>query len=386
MNNKLKTGGLAGVIAGQTAISSVGTRGMGLTYRGYSIEDLAREAQFEEVTYLLRNGELPNYEELEDYRRSLIEFRGLPEALKLVLETLPTTAHATDVLRTGCSALGCLEPESEFHDPRSVGDRLLAIFPGMLAYWYHYRRARQQISTETDQPSMAGHFLELLKGHEVDEAEREALNVSLILYAEHEFNASTFAARVTASTLSDFHSAITSAIGTLRGPLHGGANENALRVIRCFRDPDDAEQGILEALSTKQRIMGFGHRVYRQSDPRTLIIKTWAERFAEKSGHQALFDVAQRIEEVMLREKDLYPNLDFYSALVYHLMGIPSMMFTPIFVSSRVAGWSAHVVEQRENNKLIRPSGEYVGPEPRAFVPIDSRTRTAETVSHGVVQ
>ncbi len=324
--------GLAGVVAGKTAISTVGKEGIGLTYRGYSIEDLAEKATFEEVAYLLMYGRLPGQAELQVYRDRLMGLRGLPEPLKAVLERLPAESHPMDVLRTGCSALGCLEPERRFSDEQKVADRLLAILPGVLLYWYHYSRHGRRIDTHTGQPSLAGHFLELLHGRPPEPLHQRAMDVSLNLYAEHEFNASTFAARVTASTLSDFYSAITAAIGTLRGWLHGGANEAALALIQCFTDPDEAEAGIREALAWRQRIMGFGHRVYKVSDPRCDVLKPWVHRLAEKAGQQNMYAICERIEQVMWREKRLFPNADFYSAAAYHCMGIPKQLFTPIFV------------------------------------------------------
>jgi len=371
-----KSGGLAGVVAGKTAICTVGKEGPGLTCRGYLIEDLASHAIFEEVAYLLMYGHLPSRDELRAYSRRLVSLRELPEPLKAVLEQFPARAHPMDVLRTACSALGCLEPERRRSDEQKIADRLLAVLPGALLYWYHYSHSGRRIDAQSDQPSLAGHFLELLRGAPPRGLERRAMDVSLILYAEHELNASTFAARVAASTLADFYSTITAAIGTLRGWLHGGANEAALALLQCFADPEDAEGGVLEALAWKQRIMGFGHRVYTVSDPRSEIIKPWARRLAAGAGLQNLFAVAERIEDVMWREKRLFPNVDFWSALLYHSMEIPTAMFTPIFVLARTAGWSAHVFEQRDDNKLIRPAAEYVGPAPRPWTPIDQRSGT----------
>jgi 2-methylcitrate synthase len=364
---------LEGVVAGQTAISTVGKKGRGLSYRGYSIYDLARQASFEEVAYLLIHYKLPNTEELARYRKRLAALRGLPDNLRSVLEQLPAKAHPMDVLRTGCSALGTMEPETYEHGAHQVADRLLALFPSMLLYWHHFHTNDRRITTDTGEESLAGHILAMLHGKPPVELQRRAVDVSLILYAEHEFNASTFSARVTASTLSDFFAAVTSAIGTLRGPLHGGANEEAMKLISRFGSPEDAEKGLLGMLARKEKIMGFGHRVYKQADPRSAVVKEWSRKLAEDSGDMRLYLVSERIEDLMLKEKDLYPNLDFYSASAYHLCGIPTAMFTPLFVFARIAGWSAHIIEQRSANKLYRPIAEYVGPEPRAFVAIEQR-------------
>ncbi|WP_298270553.1 2-methylcitrate synthase [Geobacter sp.] len=365
--------GLEGVIAGKTAISTVGKKGKGLNYRGYSIYDLAEQAAFEEVAHLLIHGRLPTTGELDAYRARLKGLRGLPEGLKRVLEQLPAAAHPMDVLRTACSALGTMEPEGEGRDQYAIADRLVASFPSMLLYWHHFHAGGKAIDTETDEDSLAGHFLFLLHGSKPAELHRRMLDASLILYAEHEFNASTFSARVTASTLPDFYAAVTSAIGTLRGPLHGGANEEAMKLITRFRSPEEAERGLLDMLARKEKIMGFGHRVYKEADPRSRVIKEWSRRLGEAAGDMTLFAVSERIEEVMLREKRLYPNLDFYSASAYHLAGIPTSMFTPVFVFARIAGWSAHIIEQRADNRIFRPVAEYVGPEPMAFVPIGER-------------
>lgn len=362
------------MVAGETAISTVGKEGVGLTYRGYDIHDLAQHACFEEVAYLLLEEKLPTGSELEFFREELISRRELPAGLCAVLESLPPATHPMDVLRTGASALGVLEPEGPGRETKEIAKRLLAVFPGILFYWYHYAAHGRRIHTQTSEPTLAGHFLELLHHRKPESVAYRALDASFILYAEHEFNASTFAARITTSTLSDFYSAITSAIGTLRGPLHGGANEAAMELIERFATPEDAEKGILEMLARKEKIMGFGHRVYKVSDPRSEVIQTWAKRLAEIRGDKRLYPVSERIEAVMRREKNLFPNLDFYAATVYRFLGIPTPMMTPIFVIARTSGWSAHILEQRRDNRLIRPSADYIGPAQRAFAPLKDRT------------
>lgn len=371
MVNKTEAG-LAGVVAGQSAIATVGQAGQGLNYRGYAIEDLA-QATFEEVAYLLLHGKLPNQSELANYMDVLITQRRIPEPIKTLLKQIPSTAHPMDVMRTACSMLGTLEPEINFSQQGAVADRLLAVFPGILCYWYAYHFQGKEISEETQESTLGGHFLTLLHGHPPSALARDVMNVSLILYAEHEFNASTFVARVTASTLSDLYSCITAAIGTLRGPLHGGANEEAMYLIEKCPNPEAAEQYIMTLLSEKKKIMGFGHRVYRHSDPRSDVIKTWAYKLAQNHLDKDLYAISERIEAVMRREKNLFPNLDFYSAAAYHFCGIPVSLFTPIFVMSRVTGWAAHVFEQRADNRLIRPASEYIGPDPRSFVPLNAR-------------
>ncbi len=368
-----KAGGLAGVVAGESAIATVGKEGAGLNYRGYSIDDLADKASFEEVAYLLIYGSLPTQQQLKSYQQKLIELRTFPDALKSILKEIPKHTHPMDVLRTGCSFLGNIEPEESFSQQYDIADRLLALFPGMLCYWYLFQFEGKEISGLSDEETLGGHFLALLHSKTPTEMQRDMMNTSLVLYAEHEFNASTFAARVTAATLSDFYSCITSAIGTLRGPLHGGANEAAMELIERFQTPDEAESALMRMLENKEKIMGFGHRVYRDCDPRSDIIQRWSKTLAESLNDMRLYEVSERIEAVMRREKGLFPNLDFYSASAYHYCDIPTSLFTPIFVMSRITGWSAHVFEQRANNKLIRPTSEYTGPEPRAFVAMSER-------------
>lgn len=367
-----KTGGLAGVVAGKTAICTVGREGNSLHYRGYSVEDLADKACFEEVAHLLIYGTLPTQQELNNYTDKLASMRELPGLLKKILQQIPASAHPMDVLRTGCSALGTIEPETDFSQQRDIADRLIATFPSMLLYWYHFHKG-QEINCQTGESSLAGHFLHLLHGHSPDDVLQRAVDVSLILYAEHEFNASTFAARVTAGTLSDFYATITSAIGTLRGPLHGGANEEAMKLIEQYNTEAEAEAGIRKKLADRELIMGFGHRVYKVRDPRSDIIKGCSKTLAKHVGNDILYPVSEVIERIMKEEKGMFPNLDFYSASAYHFCGIPTEMFTPIFVMSRISGWAAHVFEQRENNKLIRPGAEYTGPEPQSFIPIEQR-------------
>lgn len=367
-----KTGGLAGIVAGETAISAAGGA-HNLEYRGYSIYDLAEQAEFEEVAYLLIHGALPDRAQLKDYKLSLRSMRDLPDALKTVLEEIPASAHPMDVMRTATSFLGNIEPEDNVRDQHVVADRLVAAYPAILAYWWRYARDGKRIKCTSDATSVAAHFLALLHGKEPSPLHVKAMNVSLILYAEHEFNASTFTARVITSTLSDIYSAVTGAIGALRGPLHGGANEAAMELIERYLTPEDAVNGVRKMMAEKQLIMGFGHRVYREADPRNRVIKQWSKKLSEDAGDFTLFKVSEAIETLMWDEKKLFPNLDFYSASAYHLMGIPTPLFTPIFVMSRVSGWAAHIFEQRANNKLIRPSANYTGPDTREYMPLEKR-------------
>lgn len=365
--------GLRGQVAGQTAIATVGKAGRGLTYRGYSIETLAENALFEEVAYLLMYGKLPTISELAGFKSRLKGRRGLPRALKDVLERIPGDTHPMDVMRTGCAMLGTLEPERGFQRQHDVADRLLAAFPSILCYWHRFAHDGTRIDVETEDDSTGAHFLHLLHGAAPSELHARAMNVSLILYAEHEFNASTFACRVCASTLSDSYSAVTAGIGTLRGPLHGGANEAAMELIQRFDSPKEARAGVLEMLARKEKIMGFGHAVYRERDPRNAIIKSWAEKLSVDAGNTRLYDISAAIESSMWEQKRLFANLDFFSATAYHMLGIPTPLFTPIFVMSRITGWSAHIMEQRANNVLIRPIADYIGPDDREWTPIEER-------------
>lgn len=363
--------GLAGVVAGESAISTVGHPGSGLTYRGYEIDDLTGAKCFEEVAYLLIYGKLPTQKELDNYLHTLGSLRVLPKNLMQLLELIPKSAHPMDVLRTACSYLGTIEPEKDFSEATNIANRLLALFPGILCYWYLYHTQGKRIDGQSNESTIGGHFLHLLHGKAPSDLERDMMNVSLILYAEHDFNASTFAARVTIATLSDFYSAITSAIGTLRGPLHGGANEAAMDLLQRFNSVDDAEKQLKEMLARKEKIMGFGHRVYTTNDPRSDVIKSWSQKLSAKSP--LLFEISECIESIMWHEKRLFPNLDFYSASAYHYADIPTPLFTPIFVMSRITGWTAHILEQRANNRLIRPSSLYIGPGTQPYVALKDR-------------
>lgn len=373
VDKKLGGAGLRGQSAGETALCTVGKEGAGLTYRGYTIEDLAANARFEEVAYMLLYGALPTQVELADYEARLIGLRDLPDSLKQVLESIPKETHPMDVMRTGCSMLGNLEPETGFEQQQEAADRLLATLPGIICYWYRFSHDGVRISTETQEDSIGGHFLKMLLDKTPSDLHREVMNSSLILYAEHEFNASTFTARVCAATLSDMYSCITGAIGSLRGPLHGGANEAAMELIEKFDAVDSVEAEVLAMLERKDLIMGFGHAIYRTSDPRNAIIKAWASKLAEENGDSTLYDISCVIADTMWQTKELFPNADFFHASAYNYMGIPTKIFTPIFVMSRLTGWAAHVMEQRSNNRLIRPSADYIGPDIRPFQPLDQR-------------
>ncbi len=369
----LSGAGLRGQTAGETALATVGKTGAGLTYRGFGIAELAEKATFEEVAYLLLRGKLPNRTELSTFTKQIKAHRALPDSLKKTLELIPANTHPMDVLRTGVSFLGNLEPEPDFGHQQETILRLLAVMPSILLYWYRFSHGGQRIETATDDESIAGHFLHLLHGKKPGATHERVMQVSLILYAEHEFNASTFTARVVASTLSDMHSCVTAAIGALRGPLHGGANEAAMKMIEQWKTPDEAEAALLKMIAAKAIVMGFGHPVYRESDPRSPIIQAWAKKLATEAGDTKLFDIAERTHAVMSREKKLFPNADFYHAPAYRSLGIPTELFTPIFVCSRITGWCAHIMEQRAKNRIIRPSADYTGPMSAVWVEIDQR-------------
>jgi 2-methylcitrate synthase len=365
--------GLRGQSAGETAVCTVGAEGNSLRYRGYSVEELAEQSTFNQVAYMILKGELPNQNQLDAYTDRLMALRSLPASLCEVLEKIPANTHPMDVMRTGCSFLGNIEPEGDFSNQQDVADRLLSLFPAMVIYWYRYSHDGIRLDTDTGEKGIGAHFLHMLHGREASELEKRAMDVSLILYAEHEFNASTFTARVCASTMSDLHSCVTAAIGSLRGPLHGGANEAAMAMIEAYASAEEAEADVMRKLAERELIMGFGHAVYKKRDPRNAIIKSWSGKLAEQTGDEVLYPVSETVERVMKEQKGMFANADFFHASAYHFMGIPTGLFTPIFVMSRITGWAAHCFEQRANNRITSPTADYTGPADRTYVSIHNR-------------
>ena len=370
---KLEGAGLRGQVAGHTALSTVGKAGKGLTYRGYAIEELAEKATFEEVAYMLLYGKLPTQSEYDSYSEKLKSYRSLPNELKEVLERIPKTAHPMDVMRTGCSMLGNLEPEGDFSNQHETADRILASLPSIITYWYRFSHLGERVETSTEHETIGGQFLSLLTGKEHSQEHSRVLDISLILYAEHGFNASTFTTRICASTLSDLHSCITGAIGTLRGPLHGGANAAAMEMIEKFNSREEAAESVRQMLYNKKKIMGFGHAVYTNEDPRNKIVKSLSKSLGESSGNSLLYEVSEEVEKVMDEEKGMFANTDFYMASAYHYLGIPTQIFTPLFVIGRTSGWAANIMEQRADNRIIRPSEEYIGPDNSVWVDMVDR-------------
>ena len=370
---KLEGAGLRGQVAGHTALSTVGKAGKGLTYRGYAIEELAEKATFEEVAYMLLYGKLPTQSEYDSYSEKLKSYRSLPNELKEVLERIPKNTHPMDVMRTGCSMLGNLEPEGDFSNQHETADRILASLPSIITYWYRFSHLGERVETSTEHETIGGQFLSLLTGKEPSHQHSRVLDISLILYAEHGFNASTFTARICASTLSDLHSCITGAIGTLRGPLHGGANAAAMEMIEKFNSREEAAESVRQMLENKKKIMGFGHAVYTNEDPRNKIVKSLSKSLGESSGNSLLYEVSEEVEKVMDEEKGMFANTDFYMASAYHYLGIPTQIFTPLFVIGRTSGWAANIMEQRADNRIIRPSEEYTGPDKSDWVDMSDR-------------